>query len=133
MARTIAIFDEAQRREFDRPPKFTYSQRKFFFTLPGWAEELRRELLTPHTQLGFVLQVGYFKMTGRFFIPRHFIAADVDYVRRRWRLAGANLERYDGATIGRHRNLILTHFGVAAFDEGQRERTLEQAPTPVVR
>ena len=27
MARTIAIFDEAQRREFDRPPKFTYSQR----------------------------------------------------------------------------------------------------------
>ena len=102
---------------------------RFFFTLPGWAEELRRELLTPHTQLGFVLQVGYFKMTGRFFSPRHFIAADVDYVRRRWRLAGANLERYDGATIGRHRNLILTHFGVAAFDEGQRERTLEQAVT----
>lgn len=129
MARTIPLLDETQRREFDRPPKFTYQQRKFFFTLPGWAEELRRELLTTHTQLGFILQVGYFKMAGRFFSPRHFVAADADYVRRRWRLVGADLERYEGATIGRHRTLILTHFGVAAFDESQRDRTLEQAIT----
>lgn len=127
MARIITILDEAQRREFDRPPKFTYQQRKFFFTLPGWADDIRHELLTPHTQLGFILQVGYFKMTGRFFSPKYFTATDADYVRRHWRLMGADLDRYDGATIGRHRSLILANFGVTPFDEGQRAHTLEQA------
>jgi TnpA family transposase len=127
MARIITILDEAQRQEFDRPPRFNYQQRKFFFMLPGWANDFRRQLQTPHSELGFILQVGYFKAAGRFFNPKHFAEADAEYIRKRWQLDTSELSRYDWATIGRHRNMILINFGVKPFDQVQRANLLVQS------
>ncbi len=73
MARTIPLLDAARRRTFDQPPKFNHPQRQLFFALPDWATEFLYTLLAPHSRGGFVLQVGYFKATGRFF------PADRDY------------------------------------------------------
>lgn len=38
MPSLINILDDTQRREFDKPLKFSYTQRKIMFSLPIWAE-----------------------------------------------------------------------------------------------
>ena len=63
----IKVLDPTQSREFDKPPKFSYPQRKIMFSLPHWAELELREMQTDLTRLGFILQLGYFKASGRFF------------------------------------------------------------------
>lgn len=53
--------------------------------------------------------------------------ADQQYIRQRFRLGGNEASSYDWATLGRHRHLILSHFGVKAFQEHQRQQALIQA------
>jgi TnpA family transposase len=127
MARILPILDAPQRREFDSPPVFSYQQRKFFFSLPRWAEGLRKELTYAHNQAGFILQLGYFKATGRFFSPTTFIKADENYIRQRYKLSFTDLRFYDRATQHRHRHQILQYFGITQFRHGQQELALEQA------
>lgn len=126
MSRTLPILDTAGRLEFERPPRFSYQQRKFFFTLPSWAEQLAKGLYLDHNLLGFILQVGYFRASGRFFERDTFYPSDLDYLKRRWPVGQALLERYAPATMSRHRKLILEGFGVKPF-RAEQPLMLEQA------
>ncbi len=80
MARHLPLLDATQRRAFDQPPTFNRPQRQLLFALPDWATQFLATLLAPHSRGGFVLQVGYFKATGRFFPADRFLAADCAYV-----------------------------------------------------
>ena len=119
MARHLSLLDAAQRREFDSPPKFTAAQRAFFFSLPEWAEPLLRTMTAAHMRGGFILQLAYFKASGRFFPVERFGAADRAYVEHRYELGELAWERYERVASFRHRPLVLHHFGVAPFDEVQ--------------
>ena len=94
MARTLPLLDAPQRREFDYPPKFTAPQRSVFFSLPEWAEPLLRTMNMPHMRGGFLLQLGYFKASGRFFSAERFAAADRAYVQHRYALGEVDWLRY---------------------------------------
>lgn len=72
----IKILEESQKREFDKPPKLTYAQRKFIFSLPQWAEIEYKAILNTVNKVGFVLQLGYFKASGRFFKIETFYKED---------------------------------------------------------
>ncbi len=126
MARILPILDEKERREFDTPPSFSPQQRKFFFSLPDWALQILKELTYDYNRLGFVLQVGYFKATGRFFKPSLYHKADKLYVRQRFRLAEDGLVSYDWAILTRHRIWILSHFGVRSFKGIDQEELTRQ-------
>lgn len=119
MARTLPLLDAAQRREFDRPPPFQPTQRRLFLTLPKWATQVLATLVAPHSRGGFVLQVGYFKAAGRFFLPDRFPAADLAYVQQRYELGEVEWARYDRVTRFQHRQLILHHFGVLPFEQAE--------------
>ena len=80
MARTLPLLDAAQRREFDSPPKFTLAQRQLFFSLPEWAAPVLRAMSAAHMRGGFILQLGHFKASGRFFTVDRFTAVDRAYV-----------------------------------------------------
>ena len=113
--RYLPLLDAAQQRAFDHPPKWTAAQRKLYCSLPDWAIQVLGSLVTPHSRGGFVLQVGYFQATGRFFSTDRFRAADGAYVQQRYRLGTVEWARYDKATRFHHRQLILQQFGVAPF------------------
>lgn len=117
MARNLPLLDDAQRRAFDHPPKWTPAQRKLFCTLPDWAAWVLDSLVTPHSRGGFVLQVGYFQATGRFFPADRFRTADGAYMQQLYHLGTVAWERYDKATRFHHRQLILQRFGVAPFEQ----------------
>lgn len=101
MARTLPLLDAAQRREFDSPPRFTSAQRQIFFSLPEWAELLLRAMSAPHMRGGFVLQLGYFKASGRFFSVERFAAAQRAYVQHYHRLAAVEWSR-DSVYVNLH-------------------------------
>ncbi len=119
MARHLPLLDATQRRAFDQPPTFNQPQRQLFFALPDWATQFLHTLLAPHSRGGFVLQVGYFKATGRFFPNDRFLAADRVYVQQHYRLGDVAWERYDKATRFHHRQQILQQFGVLPFEQAE--------------
>ena len=68
---------------------------------------------------GFLLQLGYFKASGRFFPVERFTAADLVYVQQHHRLGTVDWGGYDNKASFRHRPVLLHHFGVAPFDQVQ--------------
>jgi hypothetical protein len=52
----IKILDDSQRKEFDKPPKFSYPQRKIMFSLPEWAEIESKTMSNTVNKVGFILQ-----------------------------------------------------------------------------
>ncbi|MDJ1470344.1 DUF4158 domain-containing protein [Xanthocytophaga flava] len=69
--------------------------------------------------MSFLLQAGYFRVSGRFFEVNVFQAADVDYLKKRWLVNDASLSRYAPATVSQHRKLILDGFRVKSFRSEQ--------------
>ena len=131
MARHLPLLDATQRRAFDQPPVFNQPQRQLFFALPDWATQFLVTLLAPHSRGGFVLQVGYFKATGRFFPADRFLADDCAYVQQRYHLGTVEWVRYDKATRFHHREHILQQFGVLSFE--QAEAAVRQQVTHFAR
>ncbi|WP_083322613.1 Tn3 family transposase [Hymenobacter lapidarius] len=131
MARHLPLLDATQRRMFDQPPVFNPPQRLLFFALPDWATQFLDTLLAPHSRGGFVLQVGYFKATGRFFPVDRFLPADQAYVQQRYHLGAVEWARYDKVTRFYHREQILLQFGVPPFE--QVEAAVRQQVTHFAR
>lgn len=116
MAR-LEILDAAARQEFERPPRFQPQQQGHFFAIPDWLQLQVNGFNTVINQVGFVLQWGYFKATGRFFKTLTYNPADVVYVSQQLNLAFLELDfkHYRRNTLGRHRQIIREALGFAPF------------------
>jgi hypothetical protein len=128
MAR-LDILDPAARQGFEAPPSFNYQQRKYFFEIPSWLRPQVRSLDTLVNQVGFVLQWGYFRASGRFFKISTFPPADILFVTRQ---CGGDpltisLSTYRRNTAIRHRQLIRQALGYMEFASAGRE------PLPIRR
>ena len=97
-------------------PLLDAAQRKLYCSLPDWAAQVLGSLVTPHSRGGFVLQVGYFQATGRFFSTDRFRAADGAYVQQRYRLGPVEWARKP--TMAVHAG---TKNAVRAITEGLRQ------------
>ncbi|SFE88454.1 Tn3 family transposase [Spirosoma endophyticum] len=129
MARRDYLSTE-DRTRFDSPPQLDSTQRLIFADLPAWAEDYLAEIHTPTNKVGFVLQLGYFRVVTRFFIPDRFPSVDVNWVSQHLQLAqGAiQLSEYThNRTLYRHRAIILTQLGYAAFDHAYRLELAREA------
>lgn len=49
----IKILEDSKRKEFDKPPKFSYPQRKIMFSLPPWGEMEYSILQNVNTKVGY--------------------------------------------------------------------------------
>ena len=120
----IKILTEAERDAFESPPQFTSIERKHLFHIPKNLEATLSQLRTDTNRVWFVLKLGYFRATGKFFVGK-FHDADVEYVASQFGfLPGmVDLSTYDEkATSSRHRKLILEYLGVREFGaEAQQE------------
>lgn len=127
----IKVLDPAQSREFDKPPKFSYSQRKIMFSLPQWAEIELDAIITPTNKVGFILQLGYFKASGRFFKVETYLKDDFAFILRIYKIVEFDFtsfkEVYHKVDVFRHRPLILRNFGIIPFDIIQKEKLYLEA------
>ena len=111
------------RTRFDSPPQLDNTQRLIFADLQAWAVDYLAEIHTSTNKVGFVLQLGYFRVVTRFFSPNRFPSNDAAWVSQHLRIAQENVqlgEYTNSRTLYRHRTLILTQLGYAAFDPAHR-------------
>jgi hypothetical protein len=123
----MRILTPAEHAAFDTPPAFTSVERHRFFHMPESLEALLATLRTPVTQVGFVVTLGYFRATRRFF-ARWFHQTDVDYVTGQLGyLPGLiTLDSYTKSVQSRHRTLILDYLGFRPFDTQARQEIAEE-------
>ncbi len=82
--------------------------------------------------MGFVLALGYFKATTRFF-ARQFHEADATHVAKQLGfLPGVfDLRDYDEATARRHRKVIVDYLGFRPFDAHAKQDLIVEIRTMV--
>lgn len=127
------ILSPAEYAAFEAPPVFSSLERKRFFDLSPRLAQLLQTLRTPANQIGFVLALGYFRATKRFF-ARQFHEADAHYVARLLGILPGMvlLDTYDEGTARRHRKLVLDYLGYQAFDT-HAAQALRHEIHPLVR
>jgi Domain of unknown function (DUF4158) len=108
----LHILTPTEYAAFETPPRFSSIERKRFVDLSQRLESLLTTFRTPTNRICFVLTLGYFKATKRFF-ARQFHDVDADYVAHQLGyLPGVfDPSDYKEATARWHRTLILDHLG----------------------
>lgn len=76
----LVILSPQKQRDFDTPSKLNGKKRALFFSLDYKMLEFVKSLRTATNQVGFVLQLGYFRANGKFFTQQNFKSVDVDFV-----------------------------------------------------
>ena len=129
MSTHLKILSQKEIKAFDSPPEFSGEERKRFFYLPQWAEEIVAELRTPTNKVGFVLQLGYFSAVNKFFVSLGFLQRDIESVLRRLQIAqqSIDLSKYVKGTGTRHQDLIRENLGVRPFSDAVKREVFSQA------
>lgn len=78
----LDILNQEEVKEFENPPVFSFQQQKVFFDISHWLNIKLRGLDSTTNQVGFLLQLGYFRACGRFFKLGTFRQADIRHVCR---------------------------------------------------
>ena len=75
------VLPEHEVTRFNQSPRFDKNERMAVFTLDTRTIKILQGLKrVPENKVGFMLQLGYFKATRKFFIPDKFKNADIYYV-----------------------------------------------------
>jgi hypothetical protein len=114
MATYIKILNNNDIKIFENPPQFKGEERKRFFYLPNWAEDLVKSFRTPTNQVGFILQLGYFKASNKFFAARKFHSKDIEFIAGLFGFCLSELDfnKYNDRSFLRHQELILANTSV---------------------
>lgn len=120
MSTHLKIISQKDIQIFENPPEFNGEERKKFFSVLLWVKETLAGLKTPINQIGFVIQLGYFRAVNKFFPSRLFCQKDIDFVAGKLQISvlDCNFSKYASTTLERHQELILDHLGYRKFDEG---------------
>ncbi len=129
----MSILTASEKEAFESPPVFNAAERKRFFDTPPRIEDTLRGLRTPTNQVWFLLMLGYFKATKRFYRTQ-FHGGDLQFVARRMGYFPEMVDpkSLDEATYRRYRGEILTYLGFKPFGKGVG-RELAQHLQPMVR
>ena len=76
----LAILSPKERQQFDSSPTFSKAERSLYFGLDREIRNAIYAMKDPVTRAGFLLQLGYFKATARFFPTDKFKTRDINYV-----------------------------------------------------
>lgn len=76
------VLPEHEVKDFNQPPKFNKQERMTVFSLDTRTKKILKGLKRnkPENEVGFMLQLGYFKATRKFFTADKFRNADIYYI-----------------------------------------------------
>ena len=129
MATVLNILSVNDQKSFENPPHFSGEKRKQAFFLNQTIEQMTTRMRTPTNQAGFVLQLGYFRVTNRFFPASRYSESDVRYVCNQLHVfpEEIDLSLYTDRTLYRHQSIILDHLGYSHFDKKNRNLLEQEA------
>ncbi len=105
----LTILSPQKQLDFDAPLKLNLKKRSLFFSLDQETFQFVKSLRTPTTQVGFVLQLGYFRANGKFFTTQQFKTPDINFVMKMMNMSTEemNIGAYSHSTLLFHRQKIL--------------------------
>ncbi len=123
----MQILSNQEREAFDSPPVFNSAERKQFFDVTAQVESRIASMRTPIIAVGFVVTLGYFKATKRFF-GLQIRDEDMQYIAKKLGFFPEMLDKddYDKTTAGRHRKTILDYQGYKEFDDSSRAELVSE-------
>jgi len=123
----LKIFTPELQKTFDTPPKLKKHERPHYFSIPKVFRSAFRVLKTPANKAGFILQLGYFRAAGKFFVEHSFLKRDINYVVRTFKLGDdVNFEGYTRKTRNKHRATILRLAHWHVFNDKAEGKIIEQ-------
>jgi hypothetical protein len=101
----LTILSSAEQSAFNSTPAFNAEERIIQFTVTNTELAFIQSLKTPTNQVGFLLQFGYFKRSGKFYTAEKFKQKDIVYVSNLLNVKLPNLKfsRYQKKTGITHR------------------------------
>lgn len=109
------------------PPVLTSTERRAFFRLTPETRSVVAKMRSSTSRAGFLLQLGYFRASGRFFACTHFHKRDVDHVTREFRLHSYDTDHYSDRQSHRHRDQICALLHWRRVDDKERNALTIQA------
>ncbi len=121
----IKILTPTEIRNYETPPNFDSFQRKKFFTLPISLMKQVENLRTFSGKIAFILQVGYFRSSRRFF-GNNFYQSDIAFVARRLDLPIPNSLEIPKQTLARHRTIIAEFYGFRNLSKNDKKQLIDE-------
>lgn len=124
----MKYLSDTESKQFDSAPEFNAAERKRFFSVTDGLDAIVGSLKSETNQVCFIISLGYFRATKRFY-AHHFRDADVRFVATRlgYFPEMVAVDEYDKSTATRHRKLILEHLGYREFDDKASEELRQHA------
>lgn len=132
----IEVLTPNEQKLFDSPPQFQFNEeRKNYFKLDEGLNKIVNNLRGTINKIGFILQLGYFRSSGRFFVPRLFHKKDLKFIINQFNFTNENLnlEHYSSSVNDRHQDLILEYLGYVKFDPNVFMQEIERLSHKFIR
>jgi len=126
MPTNIKILSPAEIDSFDQPPILNASDRKYLFRFTKAINNVVKSFRTPRNKISFVLQLGYFKATNKFFSATDFKKSEIDFVCQDFGVPPESIsfDQYDDTTLRRHKKITLELLGIYSFTDQSRDLLL---------
>ncbi len=94
---------------YNSPSNFDAKERVVFFKFDLEALKIIGNLSNPTNMLGFILQLGYFKANGKFFLPHGFRVKGIEHVSKFIHIKQEEicLKTYQKRILQEHKEKIL--------------------------
>jgi TnpA family transposase len=119
----LHVLSKVERKAFNSPPLYTTDGRKHYFHVNEEIKALINTMRLPTNKVGFILQLGYFKYAGRFFMASQFHKRDVDFVAKLLNINSHEIiiEKYNEDKYKDHQKIILSLLGISRFDDKSKK------------
>ena len=77
----LVFLSPSEKRHFDSPPTLHKKERPAYFSLTSEIRRTLSGLKTAANKVGFLLQLGYFKHSAKFFTTNQYHPKDIQYVK----------------------------------------------------
>lgn len=118
----LTIFTSSEQKSFDSPPKTSSKELVSMFMLSDEINNIIFNMRSDVNKIGFMLQLGYFKATGKFFATDQFRNQDIVYLSKLLNIDSdeIDIEHYTTKSRMSHKKAILALQGWTDFGNTEK-------------
>lgn len=122
----IRILSPSEYKAFQAPPIFNDDEKVNYFDITETAKKIMLGSRTPYRKIGFILQLGYFRYTGRFFNPSQFHKQDILFVSKMLEInpQSIDLSKYKEHIRAHDQQKIMALLGFKFFEDCEEAKSL---------
>jgi hypothetical protein len=131
----LEILTRNERHIFDAPPQFLSNEdRKKYFALDEELDKIIDKLRGTTNKIGFILQLGYFRCEGKFYLAKDFHKKDLNFIIRHFGFGtDVDFDKYNATSYIRHQELILEYLACTKFDKNIFAKEIERLACKYIR